>query len=320
MHYLHKECRVHDYHLNSKGLMKANQNIKGIPCARDGFTVPVDEFTDLMMNASALLSDAISRTDDGSKRFRISSFDEDEIFLLTGVRRDQFNITVEAVRSKLRNSHNRSIEEMVFMWYMKLRTDWSFRMLSLHLSSQCYKMGKGACRGAFNAVTSALQNSTLVRENIGTARLTYEEAYAENTPYSLVLASALGMKHKKTIAVVWDGTYLFKVKSRSDHWLQRLSYTSQKKSCLTKHMTIVFPSGLGLATFGPFMAHCNDAMASKLISRFQDIENRIKANVSVAGKDDDNDSEDGDDASWVFETRVHHNGSYSLNCLYMLYN
>ena len=89
-----------------------------------------------------------------------------------------------------------------------------------------------------------------VPKNFGVNYLSRNQARKHKTSFTLEFFG-------DNVSVIWDGTYIYTVKS-SAHSTNRATYSGQKHRHLLKFMSVVLPDGYVLDTIGSFRGNMND--------------------------------------------------------------
>ena len=161
------------------------------------------------------------------------------------------------IAPRMRSSKHRSPSEAVCLFWMKLKTNISFRQIGTLYKIDTQEASiRQRVEDTFHVVLDTL-NEILVPKYLGLTHLSRLEALNHHTAYS----RAFFGDH---LSLIWDGTYIYCNKS-NDHVLQRSSYSGQKSRHLIKMMSLVLPDGYVLDLLGPFYGKDNDASISKVI-------------------------------------------------------
>jgi len=185
------------------------------------------------------------------------NFIDDDYIAWTGWTMEQLKSMASLIAPQMRNSKHRSPFEAVCLFWIKLKTNLSFRQIGTIFKIDTQETSiRRRVEDTFHAVLDRL-NEILVPKHLGLTHLSRSEALNHHTAYSRAFFG-------DQLSVIWDGTYIYCNKS-SDHALQRSNYSGQKSRHLIKMMSLVLPDGYVLDLLGPFYGKDNDASISKVI-------------------------------------------------------
>ena len=160
------------------------------------------------------------------------------------------------IATRKRSSKHRSPFEAVCLFWMKLKTNKSFRQIGTLYKIDTQEAGiRPRVEDTFHVVLDTL-NEILMLKYLGLTHLSRLEGLNHYTAYS----RAFFGDH---LSLIWDSTYIYGNKS-NDHALQRSSYSGQKSRHLIKMMSLVLPDGYVLDLLGSFYGKDNDASISKV--------------------------------------------------------
>ncbi|CAF1384160.1 unnamed protein product [Didymodactylos carnosus] len=212
------------------------------------------EMIDLVTHLLSLLHEAATspRLD-----FLDPSLNAEDYLIWTGWTKDQFDNMYNIISPHLRSSSNRHIRNALAVFWIKLKTNLSFRQIG----SMFNIPGNGEDRrrraaDAFDSVRQCLVENFVPR-HLGVQHLTREDAKKQNTSFSKEFFGG-------NVTVIWDGTYLYIGKS-SSYLINRKTYSGQKHRHLVKFMSLILSNGYILDTIGPFWGTMNDASIAKNI-------------------------------------------------------
>jgi hypothetical protein len=185
------------------------------------------------------------------------TFSDDDYIAWTGWSIDQLKSMTVLITPRMRNSKYRSPMEAVCLFWVKLKTNLSFRQIGTLFKIDTQEESiRRRVEDTFHAVLGYL-NESLVPKYLGLTHISRTEALNHHTAYSRAFFG-------DQLSIIWDGTYIYCNKS-NDHALQRSSYSGQKSRHLIKMMSLVLPDGYVLDLIGPFYGKDNDASISKVI-------------------------------------------------------
>jgi hypothetical protein len=182
---------------------------------------------------------------------------EEDYISWTGWTLQQLNDMTSLVAPHMRSSKHRTPFEAVCLFWVKLKTNLSFRQIGT-LFKICTSEDsiRRRVEDTFHFIT-AYFNNTIVSSHLGLDHLTRAEALNHHTAYSKVFFG-------NQLSIIWDGTYIYCQKS-NDHALQRDCYSGHKSRHLIKMMSLVLPDGYILDLIGPFYGKNNDSSITKEI-------------------------------------------------------
>lgn len=206
--------------------------------------------SDLMLELSRAKHTPLLAEDD-------PGFSDDDYRAWTGWNLNQIKSMTSLIASRMNKSKHRSPFEAVCLFWMKLKTNLSFRQIGTLFKVDTEEESiRRRVEDTFHAVLGYL-NEAVASNNIGLTHLTRAEALKHHTDYSRAFFG-------DQLSIIWDGTYIYCNKS-NDHALQRSSYSGQKSRHLIKMMSLVLPDGYVLDLLGPFYGEDNDASISKVM-------------------------------------------------------
>ena len=185
------------------------------------------------------------------------NFNDDDYISWTGWTLDQLKSMVLLIALRMRSSKYRLPFEAVCVFWMKLKTNLSFRQIGTFYKIDIQEASiRRRGEDTFHAVLDTL-NEMLVPKYLRLTHLSRLEVLNHHIAYS----RAFFGDH---LSLIWDGTYIYCNKS-NDHVLQRSSHSGQKSRYLVKMMSLVLPDGYVLDLLGLFYGKDNDASISKVI-------------------------------------------------------
>ena len=191
--------------------------------------------------------------------FTDASLSDEDYLAWTGWNKLQFEHMVNLVQPHIRTSSNREARNAMAMFWIKLKTNLSFRQIGslFNISGDGDNRRKLISR-TFDSIRQILIEK-LVPQYLGIGHLSRTEAINHNTSFS-------NQFFGKNVTIIWDGTYFYTGKS-SSHEFQRSTYSGQKKRHLVKFMSLCLPDGYCLDTLGPFFGTQNDATITNHITK-----------------------------------------------------
>ncbi|CAF3419459.1 unnamed protein product [Rotaria sp. Silwood2] len=218
------------------------------------------EMIDLVTDLLSLLHEAVTspRLD-----FLDPSLNDEDYLTWTGWTKAQFDNMFDIISPYLRSSSNRNTRNALAMFWIKLKTNLSFRQIGsvFNIPGNSEDRRKRAA-DAFDSVRQCLIEKFVPR-HLGVQHLAREDAKKQNTSFSIEFFG-------NNVTIIWDGTYLYMGKS-SSHLINRKTYSGQKHRHLIKFMSLILPNGYVLDTIGPFWGTMNDASIAKNITDTCDI-------------------------------------------------
>jgi hypothetical protein len=209
-----------------------------------------DLITDLIFELSRVKTTPLLSQSD-------SVLTEEDYISWTGWTSQQLSNMTSLIAPHMRSSKYRTPFEAVCLFWVKLKTNLSFRQIgTLFKISTAEESIRHRVEDTFHAITTYL-NNTIVSSHLGLNHLTRAEALNHHTAYSKIFFG-------DQLAIIWDGTYVFCHKS-SDHILQRNSYSGHKSRHLIKMMSLVLPDGYVIDLIGPFYGKHNDSSITEEI-------------------------------------------------------
>ncbi|KAK3109143.1 hypothetical protein FSP39_023866 [Pinctada imbricata] len=199
------------------------------------------EKSDLLLKE--LLSFLRSEHDSPRLNFDDPLLSDNDFLVWTGWTKEQFEHMLRHVT--LRDSTNRSSVNALAIFWIKLRTNLSYREIAVLFNISSDYNGLMSISRTLHSVAAQL-NTNFVPSYLGIKHISREEAISHMTVFSNVL-------FENKLSVVWDGTYYYIEKS-GDYSFSRRSYSGQKKRPLLKFMSIVFPDGYVVDSIGPYLS------------------------------------------------------------------
>jgi hypothetical protein len=175
------------------------------------------EMIDLVTDLLLLLQEAVTapRLD-----FLDPSLNDEDYLAWTGWTKEQFDNMYHIISPHLYSSTNRHIRNALAMFWIKLKTNLSFRQIgSMFNISGTGEDRRKRAADAFDSVRQCLIKNFLPRY-LGVQHLTREDAMKQNTSFSIEFFG-------NNVTIIWDGTYLYMGKS-SSHLINRQSCSGQK--------------------------------------------------------------------------------------------
>lgn len=169
----------------------------------------------------------------------------------TGLTLSQFDQLLSEIPSLEIALKNKEVAEIALMAYLKrLRTGHTYEQIRQSLGVMSHLLLKKYINVAREALSAEFVPKYLGFENLS------REFLLENTTE---MARYLYCNENcETAVVIWDGTYIYSNKSRNQY-IQRKTYSAQKKRNLLKPMVCVTTNGTYVDVFGPYEATMNDA-------------------------------------------------------------
>lgn len=178
----------------------------------------------------------------------MSPYNSDTIEIYTGLYQNQFDsVLVPTFQSLLDKFHddNKSMHA-IYAYLMKLRTNHTYKQMAPHFS-----LSPRTISSWVSAVREIMYEKFVPLHLFNRNR---EHILANTTDLSRKLYNV----NETTAMLIWDGTYVYTIKS-SNFEFQRNTYSMQKKRNLVKFMLCVTTNGLIVAVYGPYDAKTNDA-------------------------------------------------------------
>ncbi|CAH2092630.1 unnamed protein product [Euphydryas editha] len=192
---------------------------------------------------------------------------DDDYWILTGLRMKDFNELYTIVKDKMRNTHIRSIRTSLAVFLMKLRTGLSYKVLST-----LFCLPKIAVSRCISTVRDIMM-SEFVPKYLGVDHVSREDFMKMHTrPF----AKELFCPNEEKVIVVADGTYIYIEKS-GNYRFQRRTYSLHKGRPLVKPMMIVSTTGYILEILGPYFADGRNNDASILKSQLNDSSSTLRS-------------------------------------------
>lgn len=181
---------------------------------------------------------------------------DDDYQAWTGWTLSQLKDMTSLIADRMHPSKHRLPFEAVCIFWVKLKTNLSFRQIGTLFKIQTREENiKKRVGESFHATAGYLYD-TIVPLNLGFNHISRTDAIQHHTAYTKRFFG-------DNLSLIWDGTYIYCYKSE-DHKLQQETYSGQKSRHLVKFMSIVLPDGYVLDLIGPFQARDNDANISKV--------------------------------------------------------
>ncbi|CAM4817803.1 unnamed protein product [Rotaria magnacalcarata] len=150
-----------------------------------------------------------------------TSMSNEDYLTWTGWTKEQFEHMFMLILSHIRSSCNREARNALAMFWIKLKTNLSFRQIgSLFNISGDYENRRKVVSRSFDSIRQVLVDK-LLPKHLGIGHLSRSEAIDHNTSFSNEFFG-------KKVTIIWDGTYFYTGKS-SSHEFQRSTYSGQKK-------------------------------------------------------------------------------------------
>jgi hypothetical protein len=185
-----------------------------------------------------------------------SNISEEDYQAWTGWSLSQLKDMTTLVSSRMYKSKYRLPFEAVCMYWIKLKTNLSFRQIGSLFKIQTQEESiRRRVEDTFHVVSQHLYDA-IVPSYLGFHHLSRADAITHHTAYTQTFFG-------NNLALIWDGTYIYCNKSE-DHKLQQETYSGQKSRHLVKFMSIVLPDGYVFDLIGPFKGKENDAKISKV--------------------------------------------------------
>ncbi|CAF4953618.1 unnamed protein product, partial [Rotaria sp. Silwood1] len=180
----------------------------------------------------------------------------------TGWNLSQLKDMTSLISPRMHKSKHRQPFEALCMYWIKLKTNLSFRQIGTLFKVQSKEESiRKRVEDSFHAISNYLYDA-IVPSHLGINHLSRALAITHHTAYTTTFFGS-------SLALIWDGTYIYCNKSE-DHKLQQETYSGQKSRHLVKFMSIILPDGYILDLIGPFKAKDNDAKISKAILEMND--------------------------------------------------
>lgn len=152
--------------------------------------------------------------------FNDPSLSDEDYLAWTGWSKDQFDDMHNLVSPYLRSSSNRNTRDALAIFWIKLKTNLSFRQIGSIFNVQGDSEQRRKRMGdTFDSVRLALVNH-FVPLHLGVHHLSREEARKNNTSFSIEFFG-------DNVTLIWDGTYIYIGKSSSNQ-MNRQTYSGQK--------------------------------------------------------------------------------------------
>jgi len=235
-------------------------------CATRCLEVPMGRFNEptcLTANQAVLLINDLTHE---LNRFKLmplldennSLISEEDYQAWTGWSLNQLKEMTSRVTPRMHQSKHRSPFEAICIYWIKLKTNLSFRQIGTLFKIQTIEESiRKRVEDNFHAVARYLYDA-FVPFHLGFTHLSRTNAIQHHTAYTETFFG-------NNLCLIWDGTYIYTNKSE-DHKLQQETYSGQKSRHLIKFMSIVLPDGYVLDLIGPFKGKDNDAKISKVRS------------------------------------------------------
>ncbi|CAF1299519.1 unnamed protein product [Rotaria sordida] len=157
------------------------------------------EMIDLVTDLLSLLHEAVTspRLD-----FLDPSLNDEDYLTWTGWTKAQFDNMFDIISPYLRSSSNRNTRNALAMFWIKLKTNLSFRQIGsvFNIPGNSEDERKRAV-DAFDSVRQCLIEK-FVRRHLSVQHLTREDAKKQNTSFSIEFFG-------NNVTIIWDGTYLY---------------------------------------------------------------------------------------------------------------
>ena len=171
-----------------------------------------------------LVSDLISLLQEAVTSPRLDflnpSLTDEDYLAWTGWTKDQFDDMYAVISPHLRSSSNRHIRNALGIFWIKLKTNLSFRQIGsiFNVPGDGEDRRKRAA-DAFDSVRLCLLEH-FVERHLGVEHLCRDDAKKHNTSFSKEFFG-------DNVTIIWDGTYIYIGKS-SAHSINRKTYSGQK--------------------------------------------------------------------------------------------
>lgn len=151
----------------------------------------------------------------------------------------------------------------LYMYLMKLRTNQPYSQMAPHFNTSARTVSR------WIRIVREIVHKEFVPLHLFTR--TQEDILRHTTP----LSQKLFKTNKDSLILVWDGTYIFTIKS-SNYDFQKKTYSMQKQRNLIKVMMCVSTDGLIVGMYGPYDAKRNDA---SILNELMDTHGNIFENL-----------------------------------------
>lgn len=181
-------------------------------------------------------------------RIKDQSISEEQIHVFTGLSWENINDLTKEITS-MRNNSKRTVMQALIIFFTKLRTGGSNRLLCSMFELEAHQQISEYC----HSVIEAFENDILLHK-FGMHSQTRRWLIDNQT------SSVAKKLHNTTdcLILICDGTYCRHEKSSNNDY-QRKSFSGQKKTPLCKPFTICTTTGYIVDMLGPFLANLNDA-------------------------------------------------------------
>ncbi len=178
-----------------------------------------------------------------------SKISDKECLRATGLNIKQFNELSCELKS-LKDTASRTKSQALATYLFRLKTGLDYRTLAALFGLEAYQNIGNYCAQVKDALLS-----DFVPKHLGANHLAREEWISHNT---IISKKLFDVKDDQLILIA-DGTYSYCQKSK-DNFIQRRTYSMQKKRSLKKPFVICSTDGLILDVYGLYDATKNDAL------------------------------------------------------------
>ena len=196
---------------------------------------------------------------------------------LTGLKKVHFDEICMLLSQKMRNSPVRSVRTTVGIFFFKLKSG-----ISNKIMSTLFALSVSSVRRAISSVRKLLMQ-WFVPLNLGLNHISRQDIIEHHTrPLAQSLFGSSGDGDNPKLILVLDGTYIYIQKS-NNFAFQRRSYSVHKGRNLIKPMVIVTTTGYFVTIVGPYLADGKNSDASILKHIMQ---SNVEDVVNFIQKDD----------------------------------
>ena len=192
-------------HLLNKKRLKPNANIIMENPMQLASCLSSSEMIDFVVDLLSLLQEAVT-----APRLDLLdlSLNDEDYLAWTGWTKQQFDHMYDIISPHLCSFSNRHIRNTLAIFWIKLKTNLSFRQIGSMFNIP--GNGEGRRKRAADAFDSVLQCliENIVPHHLGSKHLTRESARKQNTSFSIEFFG-------DNVTIIWDETYLYMGKSSS---------------------------------------------------------------------------------------------------------
>lgn len=212
-----------------RGVRCCNEHLAGVKRLKPDVSIVMDKrriitaalnTTEMIATITDLLALVRTAREAPHLDFNDLSLDDEDYLTWTGWTKSQFDHMYGLISSYLRSSSNRHARNAFATFWIKLKTNLSFRQIgSIFNVTGDAEHRRKRMADAFDSVRIALVDH-FVPLHLGVGHLNRTEARNNNTSFSIEFFG-------NNVTIIWDGTYIFIGKSSANQ-INRLTYSGQK--------------------------------------------------------------------------------------------